>query len=81
MNVRHSLAVAEITLDPLHVEAVDAAMVLDRGFAERHPEARSYIRPALRHEACVPGEPCRWPESILVIFWAPGVRSRQEAPR
>jgi hypothetical protein len=60
----------------LHHDALEAASALDRGYAQRHPHARSYMRPALEHELCPPGGPCARPTTILVTFWAPGVRSR-----
>ena len=65
-----------LDLDPLHAAAVDAACDLDRTFFERHPRAATYVRPALAHEACVPGHACRSIEHIAVWQLEPGLRAR-----
>jgi hypothetical protein len=68
---------ADAALDETHEAAAEAACDLDRDFARRHPEADSYLRPALLHELCPPGEPCiSWAGSVFVRFVAPGVRLR-----
>ncbi len=64
-------------LDPLHEQAVEAACERDRGYAERHPEAHSYLRPALADESCGPFGPCVSPAGIRVWFLASSVRARE----
>ncbi len=64
------------SLDARHEAATEAACDLDRGYAERHPEATTYVRPALDHELCVPGQGCRDHAYVRVLFVAPGVRAR-----
>ena len=63
-------------LDQRHEAAIEAACDLDRGYAARHPDAATYVRPALQHELCIPGEPCRDHALIRVLFVAPGLRAR-----
>ncbi len=67
---------APVTLDELHDAAIVAACDLDRGYAARHPDAATYVRPALQHELCIPGEPCCDHALIRVLFVAPGLRAR-----
>jgi hypothetical protein len=62
--------------DRFHSETVDRACELDREYAERHPEATSYVRPALLHELCLPGQPCRPVDFVHVLLLAPGIRGR-----
>lgn len=69
-----------ITLDALHEAATEAAMALDRGYAERHPNASRYRRPGLAHERCVPAEACDpGLGDVVVTFIAPGLRLRWAA--
>ena len=63
-------------MDERHGAAMEAACDLDRGYAARHPGATTYVRPALQHELCIPGEACRDHELVRVLFVAPGLRAR-----
>jgi hypothetical protein len=63
-------------VDVLHAAAIEAACDLDRSFFERHPGAVTYVRPALEHEACLPGGPCRSLERVQVWQIEPGLRAR-----
>jgi hypothetical protein len=64
------------SIDREHEAAIEAACDLDRGYAARHPDAMTYVRPALRHELCVPGEACQEHDLVRVLFVAPGLRAR-----
>ena len=63
--------------DALHEAAIEAACDLDREYADRHPNVREYVRPALEHEMCLPGYACTYPVLMRVVFIEPGVRARQ----
>jgi hypothetical protein len=65
-----------VEVDAVHEAAIEAACDLDRSWFERHPETTTYVRPALEHEACVPGGPCVHYRRVQVWQVAPGVRAR-----
>jgi hypothetical protein len=65
-----------VEVDALHAAAIEAACDLDRAWFERHPEVRTYVRPALEHEACIPGQPCRSYALMQVCQVEPGLRAR-----
>jgi hypothetical protein len=65
-----------VAVDSVHEAAIEAACDLDRAWFERHPEASSYVRPALEHELCLPGGPCVSYDRMWVWQAAPGVRAR-----
>ena len=66
----------EVRVDALHAAAIEAACDLDRGWFERHPDAVTYVRPALDHEASVPSGPCRSLALVQVGQIEPGLRAR-----
>lgn len=62
-----------ITLD--HAAIVDAQMALDA--AQVAAKGHGFIRLAVEHELCQPGNPCTtWPTMVVVVPIAPGVRMR-----
>jgi hypothetical protein len=68
---------SEVIADELHADAIDAAMALDREYAELHPDVRWITRPAVPHEMCIPNGPCVEVQLVQVAFIGPGVRARR----
>lgn len=67
-----------LELDRVHIDALEAAMDLDRGYFDRHPSAAVYVRPMLEHEMCATGCQPAAGRLVRVGVVAPGLRARFE---
>lgn len=67
--------------DAIHAPVLELVAALDRDYFDRRPDRATYVRSAVAHELCVPGERCRdlAGRVILVAQLAPGVRARRVA--